>query len=183
MKSLTKLIVIAFLLLTSAARAQTTSLPGNTFSIGITGGEYGYDSGLGLEVSTSTFRNTAVFLRVRGTVSWLELYKSTYDQWVRYETLNVSMVYNIFAFERSRGYVEMGTYMIFPNAKFSEHRSFQGLTSSMGVELFVITNPKFNMCYYFSSGFGYVRAYADKLENRPRYGNGFVFNNGLRFYF
>lgn len=183
MKRITIPMVIAIVLATSHIQAQEYSLPPKSFSVGITAGEYGYDSGIGVEISTPCIQNTSLCFRVKGLVSWLEQYKADYDKWARYKSLNVSTVYNIYVFERSRAYIELGTYFIFPDAEFSQRKSIQGFSGVTGVELFVITNPNFHMCYYFSGGIGYIRAYADKLENNPRYGNGFVFNNGFRFYF
>jgi hypothetical protein len=183
MKRIATLLLFCVALLSSETKAQDRSLPGNTFSVGISAGEYGYDSGVGIEVGTPCFGNIPLCLRLRATVSWLEWYKATYDHWARYESINVSMVYHFFTEERSRAYLETGTYTIFPDEKFSQRRSIQGIASSIGIELFLITKPKLNMCYYFSGGYAHIRAYADKLENKPRFGNGFVFNNGFRFYF
>lgn len=183
MKRIATFILLASVLITVHSNAQGTFTPGKTFSIATSAGIHGFDSGVGLEVGTPCFKNTSLCLRIKGTVSWLEWYKATFDHWARYESFNVSMVYNIFTVERSRGYVEMGTYLVFPDEQFSQRKSIQGITSSLGIELFVVTKPGFHLCYYFSSGIGYIKAYADKLENKPRYGNGFVFNNGFRFYF
>ena len=92
------------------------------------------------------------------------------------------MGYNVYSEDRSRVYVDLGTYFIFPNAKFTQQKTVQGVTSTIGLELFILTIQKFQVCYYLSGGFGHIRAYADNLENKPRYGNGVIFNNGFRFY-
>jgi hypothetical protein len=182
MKNKVALIVIAMLLAMNL-HGQKYSLPAKTFSLGVTAGEYGYDAGVGVEISTPCIQNTSLCFRIKGMVTWLEQYKADYDTWARYESLNVATVYNVYTFERSRLYIELGTYFIFPDAKFSKQKSIQGISGSTGVELSVITSSNFLMCYYFSGGIGYIRAYADRLENKPRYGNGIVFSNGFRFYF
>jgi hypothetical protein len=183
MTRLVILIVIFFMVISNCSRAQTYSLPRSNFSAGLIACEFGYDMGIGVEVGTPCLRQTALCFRIKGTTSWLEHYKSRFDRWATYKSLNVSMIYNFYTMERSRAYADIGTYVIFPDAKFSQQRSVQGVTASTGLELFVITNPKFHVCYYFSGGIAHARAYADKLENKPRYGNGFVFTNGFRFYF
>jgi hypothetical protein len=183
MKRMSTIIALALLMMTNRSQAQDYALPAKTYSLSIFAGNYGYDAGVGIEAGSPCIQNTGLCFRVKGTLLWLEQYKAVTDRWAAYRSLNVSTVYNIYTFERSRVYIELGTYFIFPDVKFSHRKSIQGVSGSTGVEAFITTNPNFHMCYYFSGGIGYIRAYADKLENKPRYGNGFVFNNGFRFYF
>ena len=159
---------IPLVLITAHLFAQDYSLPDKNFSVAITAGEYAYDAGVGVELGTPCIQHTNLFFRFKGTVSWLERYKATYNQWTTYDALNASMVYNIFKIERGLGYVEVGTYFIFPGSKFSDKRYIQGFTGAVGIELFVVTKPNFNVCYFFGGGIGNIRAYADKLEDKPR---------------
>ncbi|MFZ6013864.1 MAG: hypothetical protein ACOYXT_26220, partial [Bacteroidota bacterium] len=103
--------------------------------------------------------------------------------WAKYETITVSLVYNTLVIDRIRGYLELGTLYVFPDNSFSDQKFKQGIISSIGVELFAVSHPRLNVCYYFNGGLSSVRAYAEKLEDKPRFGNGFVFNHGFRFYF
>jgi hypothetical protein len=174
------LFLVSFL--TEHASAQR-ALPDKAFSIGVLAGEMGYDSGIGIELGTPSIFNNSVCFRIKGNVSWFEQYKTVYDRWVKYKTITGSLVYNASISERGRIYFDLGAYFVFPNQKFSEVKVVQGITCSTGIELFLYTGSKLQSSYYFAGGIGYIKAYADKMENEPRYGNGFVFNNGFRFYF
>jgi hypothetical protein len=183
MKSLLKqLLFLIVVLTTQQGLCQVNPNLYKSFSFGVLAGEYGYDAGIGLELGTPSLFKNKICFRIKGTQNWLEVYKASYDRWAKYETVAISMVYNTLIVDRGRVYFDIGTYHIFPDKKVSNKTNVQGITSSIGVELFVVTNPKFNVSYYFSSGIGYIHAHAEKLENKPRYGNGFVFNNGFRFY-
>jgi hypothetical protein len=185
MKSL--LTITSFLFITLAYQqhgySQVYSSLHKSFSFGVLGGEYGYDMGIGLEVGTPSIFKNRILFRIKATRNWLELYQISHNRLARYETATVSMVYNTPLFEGTRGYLELGTYSVFPDRKYSDAKTYLGLSCSIGVEMIVVTTPNFNMSYYFSGGIGYAQAYADKLENKPRFADGFVFNNGLRFYF
>lgn len=183
MKRSTTIMILTLTFNTYCASAQDQSLPGKAFSVAMVASEYGYDAGLGVEVGSPGMLNNRVCFRAKGNITWFEQYKATYDHWATYKSLTISIVYNTLVIERSRFYFELGTYYTFPGENFSQKKSIQGITGSTGVELFVVAKPNFHMCYYFSGGYAHSRAYADKLENKPRYGNGFVFNNGFRFYF
>jgi hypothetical protein len=186
MKSLIQIsfLVAAVWLVYQPASAQETFKPRTrSFSLAVSAGHYGLDPALGFEIGTPTFSKERFCVRFKTNLNWLEQYKSDLDKWVSYNSFGVSWVYNTQLFDRSRIYVDMGTFVIIPNSKFAASKNIQGLSGFAGVELFVVTNPKLNISYYFGGGLNYAPAYADKMENKPRYGNGFVFSNGLRFYF
>lgn len=154
-----------------------------SFSFGLSANEYGYDPGIGIEISTPGFFNSRLCVRLKGNITWLEEYKATYDHWAKYRSISAIIVYNFNSVEGMRVYSGMGPYAIFPGNKFSDSRMVEGVICETGVELSVVTTPAMRITYYFSGGLAYINAYAEKLENNPRYGNGFVFSNGFRFYF
>lgn len=184
MKALfTKLLFIGTALAIRPGFAQVNANLHNSFSVGVLCGTYGSDSGVGLELGTPSLFKNRLSIRVRGTKNWLEAYKATYDEWAKYETLTACLVYNALVAKRARGYIEFGPLYVFPDKAFSDERPKPGVTSSIGAELFVFSDRHLNVCYYVSGGYSYIRAYAEELENKPRYGNGLVFNSGFRFYF
>jgi hypothetical protein len=153
------------------------------FSVGLIAGEYGNDSGIGIELSSPMISGGPFCVRSKGIVNLLEQYKAAKDHWAKYTSLGVFIVFNTKLIDRSRVYFEVGTFSVIAEKKFADKKYSQGYGGSVGVELFIVNNEKLNLCYYFSGGFNYLRAHAEKLENKPLYGNGFIFNNGLRFYF
>lgn len=184
MKALfTKLFFIGVILAIQPAYGQVHSSLYKSFSLGVLCGGYGHDTGVGIELGTPFLFNNRVSLRVRGNQNWLEAYKADFDKWTKYETLTTSLTYNTLVMDRARGYIEFGALFVFPDKRFSDEKAHQGLTSSIGLELFVFSDPYLNISYYFGGGFSSVKAHAEKLENKPSYANGLVFNNGFRFYF
>lgn len=179
----TRLLLIGAVLVIQPGFAQVNADLQRSFSLALLCGEYGDDTGVGVELGTPSLFKTRISFRVRGSKNWLEVYKASCDEWAKYETLTTSLVYTTLVTERARGYIEFGTLYVSPDKKFSDKQPNQGITSSIGVELFVFSDPHLNICYYFSGGYSSVKAYAEKLENNPRYANGLVFNNGFRFYF
>jgi hypothetical protein len=177
------LVALVLALTTQDVFSQVQPALHKSFSLGILAGEYGYDMGVGVELGTPCLFKNRISFRIKANRNWLEPYNTIHGRWARYETISTSMVYNMPLTDRARLYFEVGTYYIFPDNKFSDRKIVPGITSSVGVELFVFTSSKLNICYYFSGGIGYVHAHAEKLENEPHYGNGFIFNNGFRFYF
>jgi hypothetical protein len=95
----------------------------------------------------------------------------------------VSITYNFVSVERCRVFVESGPLLILPDKRFSTRTSYQGFHSSVGVEMFVLNTSPASMYYYFSTGVAYSNAVAENLENHAKFGKGFIFNNGFRFYF
>jgi hypothetical protein len=183
MKQWLPFMILTLMLNIYCAFGQDQFVPNKGFSMAVMAGEYAYDPSVGLEFGSPGLFNNRICFKAKGMISALEEYKATFDHWATYKSLTISMVYNVVMINRSRIYVEMGPNFIFPSEKFSKEKSVHGFAGSIGTELFAVTLPEFNMCYYFSFGFGHTDAYADKLENQPGYGNGFIFNTGLRFYF
>lgn len=175
-----------FLILSSILAARSCFAQVNTdlnksFSFAILCGENVFDTGVGIEVGTPAI-NQRISFRVRANQNWMEAYKAKYDNWAKYETITLSMVYNTRLIERSRTYFDAGTFLLFPDQKFSDKKTIQGITSSIGLELLIVSDLHLTVCYYFAGGFNYINSYAEKLESKPRYGNGVVFNTGFRFY-
>lgn len=185
MKQLMLSVMMAcFLLLSNLSFSQEHTLPfENKFTVAVSGGNYGVDGGIGVEVGSPAFSKSRFSLRLKANVQWLEQYKTDFDEWVSYNTVGVSWVYNVQVIERTRLFVDLGTFLVIPDSRFSERRSVQGINTSTGVELFLAKKPNPNLSYFVSLGMNYVRAYAEKLEHAPRYNNGFVCTNGFRFYF
>lgn len=174
------LLVLWALSLAAYGQADTSSC--RSFSFGVSAGELGEDSGIGIEVSSPTFCNERLCIRLKGNVMWLEQYKSVYDHWVPYRSVGISFAYNFKVIERSRVFLDFGPYMIFPDTKFSDVRAIEGVNCSIGVEIFLINTPTLRWAYYFSGGIAHLHARAEKLEHTPQYGDGFIFNNGFRIY-
>jgi hypothetical protein len=166
------------------SRAQDTFKPTTkSFTFGVSGGNTGFDPTLGIEIGTPTFSKERFCVRIKANISWLERFKADFDNWVSYHSFGISFIYNTQVVDRSRFYIDMGANLIVPNAKFATNKNIEAISGLAGVELFIFTKPDLNVSYYFGGGFSYAQAYADKMENKPRYSNGVVFNNGLRFYF
>jgi hypothetical protein len=170
-------------LMSTSGLAQTNANLTKSFSLALVCGELGYDTGVGLEFGTPSVFTNRISFRLLAYKNWLEVYKAQRNHWADYETVTLSSVYTLISAERARSYFELGTIAIFPDHKFSDKKFKQGVTCSLGVELFVVSDSNFHICYYFSGGASSLKLYAEKLENKPRYGSGFVFNNGFRFYF
>jgi hypothetical protein len=154
------------------------------YSIGVFAGELGYDVGVGAEIASPAFsRNKRLSVRLKGGINWLERYKAGYGQWVKYKSVGASLVYNFISIERCRMFAEGGPFIILPDRRFSKKTFYHGLNTSAGLEMFVINTSSLNMCYYFSLGIAYSKAAAESLESQPKFGTGFVFSNGFRFYF
>ena len=181
MKALTA-ILIALMTLVIENTSGQNAMPNGGFSVAASAGMRAYDSEIGIEIGTPSFFKGSVCFRIKGNIAWLESYNASYDQWARYKSLTGVLVYNTNMLERSRVYAEFGAYFIFPDQTFSSSSYVQGITGSLGVELFFSPKSK-RASYFFSGGVAYIDAIADKIEDQPSYGSGFVFSNGLRFYF
>lgn len=184
MKHLCKILILLMVWATfHSAYGQADTSTCKSFSFGLSAGNLGDDSGIGVEISSPTFCNDRLCVRLKGNAMWLEQYKAVYDHWASYKQIGVSFAYNFKVVERSRFFMDVNPYMIFPDTKFSDVRSVQGIACSIGVEIFVVNTSAYKVTYYFSAGVAHSNAHAERLEQNPNYGGGFVFNNGLRFYF
>lgn len=153
------------------------------FSIGIVAGVQGQDTGIGLEATSRPLLGKNLLFRVRGNLNWLESYKVQTGDDITYPSVAAAIVYQIPFAERVRFYIESGPFVIFPSTKFSDRTSATGLYLTSGAELFARVKPGLMLSYFFGGGFSVCDAKAEKLENQPEYGGGFIFTNGLRFYF
>lgn len=152
------------------------------FSLGIVAGVQGSDTGIGLE-ATSRPLGKSVLLRFRGGMNWLESYKIQTGDYIAYPSLAAGLVYQIPHTERVRFNIETGPFILFPSSEFSDRASVTGMYLTGGAEFFARCKPGLMLSYFFGGGFAYCDAKAEKLENQPEYGKGFIFTNGLRFYF
>jgi hypothetical protein len=155
----------------------------NKYSIAVFAGGLGYDAGIGAEVGSPAFSNNRFCVRLKGNLHWLEQFKAAHNHWVKYRSVAASFVYRFISIDRCRMFVEAGPFLILPDKRFSKKNSYQGLTASAGLEMFVLNSSSVNMCYYFCVGVAHSDAIAETLESQMRYGNGFVFSNGFRCYF
>lgn len=179
-------ILICIILISSVdlyGQDQKGLYPRDRYSFAFFGGEFGYDAGLGMEIGSPSFFNNRFCIRVRGNVNWSEQVKADLNRWATYKSIGANLIYNFLSVDRGRIYIEAGTFIIVPNKTFSGKCCQPGLNVSTGTELFVINNSSLDIAYYFSGGIGFSRATAEKLENHPKYANGFIFANGFRFYF
>jgi hypothetical protein len=166
-----------------AQEADSGHLQRNRYSFAVFAGGIGYDVGVGAEIGSPSFSNNRICVRLKGNIIWFEQYKVDFEHWAKYRSVNASIVYNFINVDRCIVFVEAGPLIILPDKRLSKKNAYQGANASVGIEMFVLNSDSFNMCYYFSTGVTYSKATADNLENHPRYGNGFVFSNGFRFYF
>jgi hypothetical protein len=153
------------------------------FSLGIAAGVQGPDVGIGIDATSRPFLGRSLSLRVRGGVNWLESYKSQTGDNVTYPSLAAAIHYQIPFTDRARFYVETGPFVLFPSIKFSDRTSVTGIYLTSGAEFFARCKPGLMLSYFFGGGLAICDAKAEKLENQPEYGEGFIFTNGLRFYF
>ena len=168
------------------ASAQTNaSLPPvtNNFSVGISAGHYRYDPGVAMEFTTRAIFQHHLSLRIRGTKQWFEEYKARHSEWIAYHSLSAGLVYSGKIFDRTRLYTEMGAMALFPDPVFSEARMEEGFYGLAGLDIAVVSGRNHTLCLFISAGPSFMKAYAEKMEGRPRYGHGLHFVNGLRVYF
>ncbi|SKC83564.1 hypothetical protein SAMN05660236_4485 [Ohtaekwangia koreensis] len=152
------------------------------FSVGVSAGQLTDNSWIGLEVTLPVMHHR-VGVRITSSVHWLEAYKVQFDRWGVFSMLSSSVVVYSHINERSRLYIDLGPVLIIPQSGVSEKKVITGVNALVGIEVFLLQTGNTNLCYNFGIGINYADAYADKLENSPRYSNGFVFSNGIRFYF
>jgi hypothetical protein len=185
-KSFRILIVVYIALPSSMLFAQESNRvypEHNRYSLGVFAGELGYDVGIGAEIGSPTFSNNRLSVRLKGGINWLEQFKADFDQWAKFKSLSATMVYNFVSIDRCRIFTEAGPFIILPDKRFSKKSSYQGFNTSAGLEMFVVNTSSLNMCYYFSLGVAYSKGKAESLESQPKFGKGFIFSNGFRFYF
>lgn len=152
------------------------------FSLGFSAGQLTDNSWIGLEVS-SPVMHRHFSLRLVASVHWLEAYKAQRDRWGTFSTLSPTVVIYTRVKDRSRWYIDLGPMFIIPQNRISEKKLVSGISALAGIEVFVLRTSNRSVGYHFNIGVNYANAYADKLENDPRYSNGFIFSNGFRFYF
>lgn len=179
---MTSLIIASLNCLAQPDTISTVSR-GGSISLGISGGDYRYDPALGLEITSPQIFINHLRIRLKANRTWLEQYKSSTGHWVTFNSYWAGLVYNTNTIERARVFFEGGFYILSPNKIFSSAKLHTGYYGAVGLELFVVENPKERLAYFLSGGFASIQAYADKLEGSPRYGNGLIFVNGLRYYF
>lgn len=178
------LLFVASALFTQGTVAQTDEKPANSNkpSFGISGGHYRYDPGVAIEFTTRGIFQNHLSLRLKGSTQWLEDYKAIHYQWVSYHTFSVGAVYNGKVFDRTRFYAELGMIGIVPNARFSGRGLVEGLYELNGLEINLLQKKDYTICLFFGVGPSFIKAFAEKMEGRPRYGHGLHFINGLRIY-
>ena len=181
MKVAVSTIVILFLSV-NAVHAQYDSSLLRSWSVAVVANEYGYDSGLGLELGSPGFLNGRLSVRLKASTVWMESYRAIYDHWARFQLVEAMAIYQFNLIDRARPYIEVGLIEVFPSGKFSDITSVQGVGVRTGFELFVYTSRRLHVACYFGGGINQVNAVAEKLESHPVYADGFVFMTGLRFY-
>jgi hypothetical protein len=155
---------------------------GRHFSIGISTGHYGIDAAFGIDLSTPSIVKDQISFRVKANFTWLENYKVEKNHWASYQTLWAGVVYQRGILMNAKLFYEAGVFYIFPNQKFSTSKVLPGYYSLIGVEYNLSKKTRHKTTYYLSPGLLTSKARAEKLENSPRYGTGFFFNTGFRFY-
>jgi len=152
-------------------------------SVGGSVGIQGLNSGLGIDITSPAFLKKSLSVRIHSSINWLEWYKAQTDDWVTYPELGAALVFNTRPSQRMRLFVEAGPFFIFPSREFSDKNFETGFTGLAGAELFSNNGPHRKVSYFFGGGLAICYAVAEKLDNRPAYGDGFIFKTGLRCYF
>jgi hypothetical protein len=182
MKKIIVACILSLALLDSRAQVDNRDRM-NRFSFAFSAGEFSYDSWLGVEVTSPVFFQNSVSFRLKANRNWLETYKATYGHWATYSTVTASIVVMTEITPKVQWYLDVGPFIIFPDGKISDHKYERGISLILGLEMLVAKTRHLNVCYYFGGGIAHCSAYAEKIEDKPAYGNGIVFSNGFRFYF
>lgn len=163
---------------TDATPARETGKP----AIGISGGHYRYDPGVAVEFTTRAIFQNHLSMRLKAGMLWLEEYKAIHDEWIPYYSFSAGLVYNGQVFDRARFFAELGVIGMAPNPKFSDTGFVEGLYQFNGLELTLLQRKRSTTCLFFGVGPSFINAFAEKIEERPRYGRGLHFINGIRVY-
>lgn len=176
-------LLLCYVLGCSAQDSQSQMNHGDHFSVGLSAGEFSYDSWLGVEMSTPQLFQDLICFRVKASRNWLEDYKIVYDHWATYSTVAVSVVISTGITRTARWYLDVGPFIVFPQDKISARKSVKGISALQGFELSISETNHLSICYYFGGGIAYSAARAEKIGERPSYAKGIVFSTGFRFYF
>jgi hypothetical protein len=152
-------------------------------SIGASLGIQGLNPEIGIDITSPAFLKKSLAVRIHASTNWLEWYKVQTDDWVTYPELAATLVYNTRPSQRTRLFVEAGPFFLFPSRNFSEKNFEPGFKALAGAEMFITYGPHLTVSYFFGAGLAICNADAERLDNRPTYGDGFIFKNGLRCYF
>lgn len=167
-------------------QAQTPNndhLQANNFAVGISTGHYGYDPAAGINITSPSFLRNHFSLRLQAGLHGSEAYKSSYRHWASYQSYSLGIEYHTNIIDKARFYMEFGMLAILPDSRFSEKRYLQGVYQFNGLEVFFLNTGRYAVGFYLGVGPTFIKAYAEKLERSPRYGNGIFYVSGLRFYF
>ena len=175
----TILISVATILPSARAFSQIDSSLFRSWSAGITLSEYGYDGGLGVEITSPGLLKGTLCLRSRSNAIWMEDYKITHDRWATYYLIELLGIYQFPFFENTRPYVEIGIIEIIPGGTAPGADETSGLTGRVGLEMFIISQRKLHIAYYINGGGNLLPATPERAR---RYADGFIFSSGLRFY-
>jgi hypothetical protein len=172
---------VLLLLLAGICFSQSVAVSPKRFGVGVSAGHYGVDGAFGIDLTSPLVIHNHFGFRVRGNIVWLEEYKATLDHWATYNTALAGLLYRRRLAPRADFVTEAGAIIVFPHNKFSE-KIETGHYALIGVEHYL--SHKVNaLIHHISIGLISSGAHAEKLEFSPKYGTGFVFNTGFRFYF
>jgi hypothetical protein len=152
-------------------------------SVGASLGMQGLNPALGIDITSPAFLKRSLSVRIHGSTNWHEWYKAQTDNWVTYPELGVALVFTTRPSQRARAFVEAGPFFLFPSRRFSDKNFESGFRGLVGAEMFNRHGAHLTLSYFFGAGLAICYADAEKLNNRPAYGDGFFFKTGLRFYF
>jgi hypothetical protein len=152
-------------------------------SVGASVGIQGLNPAVGIDITSPAFLKRSLSVRIHGSTNWHEWYKAQTDNWVTYQELGVALVFNTRPSQRARVFVEAGPFFLFPSSNFSDKNFETGFRGLVGAEMFARHGPHRTISYFFGGGLAICYADAEKLDNRPGYGDGFIFKTGLRCYF
>jgi hypothetical protein len=159
--------------------AQGTEPHFNNFSLGFSAGHYKSD--LGLMVSITIPSSAKLAARFSGGVRWSENYFVEKGEHAPYTSLQAGMVWPITIQERVRVYGETGLNILFPHRAFSTKKNVPGAYGAMGLDFSIFSGTRYGIIYFFESGITLNPARAERLEEQPKYSNGFTAATGFRF--
>lgn len=155
----------------------------NRLSAAFTLAHYGYDPAFGFEVTSRPFLRNHFAFRLRGNIQMMEAWKAADDHWIAYQSFGLATVYQVDVSEVAKFYAELGGFALLPDRRFTSKKFLKGIYELNGLEICLRRKQTHNLAFFVALGASFINARAEKVEGRPRYGNGLIYMNGVRLYF
>jgi len=150
----------------------------NGFGFGMQLSQIQKDFGIGLNLTSPTFANNRIAVRLRGNFMFNENIQDLETTWTSYSHLSLGLVgISGYIGNQIRLYGEGGVIGLFPSEEFSAEDLVLGGYGLFGFEFFMQKN--FN--YFIEIGGVGSGASADRIAFDPIYSNGLSISVGFRF--